>query len=83
VLTIHTKPANKQAGNNSKHEKHMKLITIEQAREQGYTPLAGPYDASELWMLENVKADMQRGDIDAVIVNEMHKRIYGPSIWRK
>jgi hypothetical protein len=41
------------------------------AREQGYIPLAGPYNPStEGWMLNNALADLRRGRRDFAMVIE-------------
>ena len=42
--------------------------------------MAGPYAPQERWMLENVCADMRRGEIDFVIVSG---RYDGLEVWRK
>lgn len=58
-------------------------LTEAEARQQGYHPLAGPYEAHEKQSLGRVIADMEQGAIDFVVVMENFKNIYGPSIWRR
>lgn len=46
------------------------LIEADLATEGGYRPLTTSYIPAEYWMLANVVADMQRGDIAYVLVLE-------------
>ena len=56
----------------------MNPITTQQAEEQGLRPLSGPYTIGQTWMLENVLADMRRGQIEhAVVTTET-----GTEVWR-
>ena len=50
------------------------------AKAQGYRPLTNDYDLpKEQWMLNNVLADMERGNIDAVVVSGSS----GVEVWRR
>jgi hypothetical protein len=51
-------------------------MTPEQATQKGYAAMTRPYNLpSEQWMLDNVMADMARGHLDAIIVDD--------EVWRK
>jgi len=56
----------------------MNPLTTQQAQEQGLRPLAGSYTESEGWMIENVLADMRRGQIDHAVVTTEN----GTEVWR-
>jgi len=54
-------------------------MTKENALKQGYRALTTGYKLpNEQWMLDNVLADMKRGGIDAVLVDDN-----GIEVWRK
>jgi hypothetical protein len=53
-------------------------MTAQEAREKGYRPLTTKYIPKEQWMLENVLADMRRGGIDHVLVEQDG----GVEVWR-
>ena len=53
-------------------------MTVKQAEKKGYSPLTFSYAENERGM-EKVVADMKRGNIDHVIVDEDN----GKSVWRK
>ena len=59
--------------------KPIEKLLKDQAADQGYRPLAGPYTTEEAWMMWNVIADMSRGNIPFVIVDEDG----GESVWSK
>jgi hypothetical protein len=44
------------------------LITPTEAATRGLRPLTTTYSPSEQWMVENVVADMKRGNIDHALV---------------
>lgn len=51
-------------------------MTREQAMKLGYVSMTVPYSLpNEQWMLENVLADMKRGKIDVVVIDN--------EVWRK
>lgn len=62
---------------------NLNTLTETEARQQGYHPLAGPYEAHEKLWLNRVISDMKQGAIDFVIVMENFKNIFGPSVWRR
>jgi len=57
----------------------MTTMTKDNALKQGYRPMTTGYNLpKEQWMLDNVLADMKRGEIDAVLVDDN-----GIEVWRK
>jgi hypothetical protein len=51
-------------------------MTPEEATKQGYVSITRAYTIpSQQWMLDNVMADMARGALDAIIVDD--------EVWRK
>ncbi|MEI6535197.1 MAG: hypothetical protein WCN98_07655 [Verrucomicrobiaceae bacterium] len=56
----------------------MITITIEQAEAQGLRQLTTPCDASEIWIVANVCADMRRGGIAHAVVLAPG----GAEVWR-
>ena len=51
-------------------------MTREQAIKLGYAAMTRPYNLpSEQWMLENILADMKRGKIEAIVIDN--------EVWRK
>ena len=60
--------------------KHIKEMSVQAAEECGCRPLTTAYYLpSEQWMLDKVLADMQRGNIEAVLVPDGG----GVEVWRK
>ena len=57
----------------------MNLTTPDEATAAGYRWLTTPYFLKERWMLDNVLADMRRGNIDAIEVRQPT----GIEVWRK
>jgi hypothetical protein len=56
----------------------MKPIPTAEAEARNLRPLTSGYLSNELWMLENVCADMRRGGIAHAIVETKH----GLEVWR-
>lgn len=57
-----------------------------QAKEDGYRPLTIGYELpEEQWMLDNVLADMKRGNVDTrlVPISSGSKTIEVVEVWRK
>ena len=55
------------------------MMTAEQATKKGYHPVTEPYLDEELHMASKVVADMEKGNIPHVMVQED----LGKAIWRK
>jgi len=53
--------------------------TKAEAEKKGYAPLTLPHTKGEQWMLNNVIADMRRGGVQFLIVNEPE----GLTVFRK
>ena len=54
-------------------------MTPQQAKANGSRPMTNPYRPEEQWMLDNVVADMKRGNIDHCLVEV----VGGVEVWRK
>ena len=55
-------------------------MNSKEATEKGYRPLTTAYNLPhEQWMIDNVMADMARGNIDAVLVGNDER----PEVWRR
>ncbi|MFA9263001.1 MAG: hypothetical protein ACEQSB_06685 [Undibacterium sp.] len=58
----------------------MKTMSEKDAKANGYRPLTTSYQLpKEQWMLDNVLADMKRGNIDTVLVPDA----VGVEVWRR
>jgi hypothetical protein len=63
----------------TKQQNNMTTMTKDNALKQGYRPMTTGYNLpNEQWMLDNVLADMKRGEFDAVLVDDN-----GIEVWRK
>ena len=70
---------------NNNQAPHQMMITKAQAQKRGLRPLSGPYSEREKWMIENICADLRRGDIThAVIKTENSFEVWRTGIgWRE
>jgi len=63
------------------------IIEKDQAQAAGLQPVAGPYRPAEAWMLARVVHDLQRNQVQFVIVRETARHNQGGwiglSVWRK
>ena len=58
----------------------MKTITKQQAKAEGYRPLTTAYTLpQEEWMLNNILADLQRGNINHALVAQSE----GVEVWKQ
>jgi ATP sulfurylase len=60
------------------NQQRKNTMTAQEARAKGYRPLTTKYIKKEQWMLDNVLADMRRGGIDHVLVEQDG----GVEVWR-
>jgi len=62
----------------------MKTITKEQAKAEGYRPLTTAYTLpQEEWMLNNIVADLRRGNINFALVAEDDVRVWNRALSEK